>query len=190
MPRILLLLFLAGALSARADDFLHLRDAESPDHQYRCQLYNAGGKLRFQVFEIASQKMLGEVASAYEPLLKTNDRAADLAQKTKVEWSPDGRYVALREPDNSETQSSIVLVSVGPKQAKQVPLSMAKLKELSPREHTDWSVEFDDWVGKRMFVVRLFGSTYHQDSANEHDEMALAVKIQKDDSVTVVNADE
>jgi hypothetical protein len=64
------------------------------------------------------------------------------------------------------------------------------MKALSAKEHTDWSVELGDWIGKRMFVAQLYGMTYHQVGENEHEQIALVFRIRKDGDVTILNADE
>jgi len=191
MLRAILFLLLLTALCARAQDLPHLRDGDSPDHRYDCRLLNADGKLRFLVVAKDGGKPLaGDIPSAYEALLKTNDNAADLARRTRVYWSPDGQYLVFREPDNSATTSAVILASVKPEGVKVVPIDMEKMKALSPRKHTDWSVEFGNWIGKRMFSVRLYGMTFQQDKPNEHDEIAVVCHIKKDGDVAMSNADE
>lgn len=183
-------LLLLCALPAVADDLPQLRDGESRDHRYDTRLLNQNGQLRFRVVSKPEGKTLGEIASVYEPLVATNPTAPDLARKTRAYWSPDARYLVLREPDNSETQSGVILVSVRPDKAERIPLSLEKLKTLSPKEHTDWSVEFGQWLGKRAFLVQLYGMTYHQQGPNEHDRIPIVVRIRKDGGVSLLNADE
>ena len=186
----LILLLLLPVLCARAQDMPQLRDGESRDHKYDCWLLREDKKLRLCVVQREPRKVLVEIPSALEALIGKNDLAPDLARKTRAYWSPNSAYVVMREPDNSDTQSTVILVGVEPDAAKRIPIDMEKLRGLSPKKHTDWSVEFGDWVGKRMFVLQLHGMTFNPAGQNEHDEISILCQITKDGELKMINADE
>ena len=185
------LLLLAGSMLANAQDMAQLRNGESPDHHYNTLLLCREGKLRFHIIETKGGKTLIDVPSVYEALQKTNPKAVDTVQKVKVSWSPDSRYVIFKEPDSSDAQNGIILVSVLPTGAKEIPIPLDRMKALSAKKHTDWSVEFGDWLGNRMFLLQLYGMTYNPGGTNEHEKIPLVFKIgKKDGDVAILNANE
>jgi hypothetical protein len=190
-PRLKWLPLLAAAVfSANAQDLPRLRDGGSPDQKFDACLSMEGGKLRFKILVRETGKTLGDIPSAYDAVQATVPNAAELARKTVAYWSPDSRYVVLREPETSSAKSEMILVSVQPDAVKRIPVDLKKIQALSPKEHENWSLEFKDWLGNRTFLVRFHGMTFHSDRANEHDIIPIICRIRKDGEMTMVNANE
>jgi hypothetical protein len=190
LRRPLFALFAALVFPAYAEDLQQLRSGESPNHAYDASLSKDGGKLRFKVLVRESRKVLGDIPSVYEALQKEMDYASELARKTRAYWSPDSRYVILREPENSSAKPEFILLDVKPDALERIAVDLEKMKALSTKEHGNWSLEFGDWIGSKTFVVKLHGMTFHKDRANEHDVIPIICRIRKGGEMTMLNANE
>ena len=187
-------LLLITTLSVNAQQLGHLYEALSPDHRYDFFLFHADDKLRFRLIAKDTDKTLGDFVSNYETLQRDNPNskptALELAHSATVAWSPDTRYVILDEANNGEIGHELILISVSPTQGIQLPLSMDRMKTYSHDKHTYWTMGFDRWLGNRMFLGYLYGETDHKDANIEYSRIPLVFRIDKDDSVTIWNADE
>lgn len=184
------LLMLIATGRGVADDLPRLYEGQSPDKRVDSFLFNKEGKLRFRFIEAATGKTLGDFISVYESIQRTNSRATDLAWKASVFWSPDSRYVILDEAFEGETSSGLIVVQMLPASTKQLALPLDRLASFLPKKYQSVTMDFDRWLGNRMFFAYLHGETIHAGAENEHVRIPLVFTIGKDDAITISNADE